>query len=536
MCPLIRSGRRWSVPTAVSAVLVLVVVGACMPAGAAQKQPDAKGKQAVAPGDAAIFAQDWAGAYFIARPLKEKYDSLQKRVAALRTDIREAKIDSASAHTQIAALQAELKELLLQIDATKLYIPGAKIQTRIETTIIPIAAADLVLIDCESIEIQGWSGPGIECVLEKTVLDEDGTRFDADFAGIKLVARKATGNEFFGFYKNMASRPGEREKALWNGFIFKEFIDHDLSYITVEGLTGQEGNQNISLKMLNEKGDGSESSQWRRHAKLKLRVPKCRLVGVRGALGGFRVQDLNASLSVLGDGNRDYSASYTVSNLLGSFTAENIPIHRLDGIHGDVSVMDMAYQENRSTGFSADGQIARSESPRGSIYRDIHGNLSAAFCRADLTLEQIEGRIDVQNDFGNIDWIINKKLAQKEDHRIASQSGSIDIRLDDKALGELEMSLFTECGVLHLANKIDDFKSMMFTSTEGDVVRRYWHALVRARPVARQHDPMESLATFRRVADALQGRPRKPGVDVISRAGTITVTPVGAAKRSRSTD
>ena len=98
------------------------------------------------------------------------------------------------------------------------------------------------------------------------------------------------------------------------------------------------------------------------------------------------MHDLNASLSVLGEGNRDYGASYSVSNLLGSFTADNIPIHRLDGIHGDVSVMDMAYQENRSTGFSPDGQIARSESPKGSIYRDIHGNLTSRFCRADLAL------------------------------------------------------------------------------------------------------------------------------------------------------
>ena len=151
------------------------------------------------------------------------------------------------------------------------------------------------------------------------------------------------------------------------------------------------------------------------------------------ALGGFRVHDLNASLSVLGEGNRDYSASYTVSNLLGSFTADNIPIHRLDGIHGDVSLIDMAYQENRSTGSGPDGQTARSESPRASIVRDIHGNLTARFCRADLALDQIEGRIDVQNDFGNVDWIVTKKLAQNQDHRIASQSGSIDIRLDEKA-------------------------------------------------------------------------------------------------------
>jgi hypothetical protein len=531
MRPLIRSGQRCPVPTVVSAVLVLVLVVASMPAGAAQEQTDATRKQAVAPGDAAIFAQDRAGAYFIARPLKEKYDSLQKRVAAVRSDIRAAKIDSDTAHRKIAGLQAELKDLLLQIDATKLYIPGAKIQTRIETTTIPIADNDLLLIDCESIEIQGWSGPGIECVLEKTVLDEDGTKFDADFAGIKLVTRKTTGNEFFGFYKEMASRPGESEQALWNGFIFKEFIDRDLSYITVEGLTGQEGNQNISLVMRSEKGEGRESSQWRRHAKLKLRVPKCRLVGVRGALGGFRVQDLNTSLSVLGEGNRDYTAIYTVSNLLGSFTADSIPIHRLDGIRGDVSVMDMAYGENSSNGFGPDGQTTRSESPKGSIYRDIHGNLNARFCRADLALDQIEGRIDVQNDFGDVDWIINKKLAQNQDHRIVSQSGSIEIRLNDNALGKLKMALSTECGVLRLANKIDDFKSMMFTSMTGDVVRRSWHAQVRAEPAEGHDDPMARIATYQRVADALHGRPRKPGVDVISRAGTITVTPVGAAKR-----
>ena len=147
-----------------------------------------------------------------------------------------------------------------------------------------------------------------------------------------------------------------------------------------------------------------------------------------------------------------------MSNLLGSFTADNIPIHRLDGIHGDVSVMDMAYEENRSSGFGPDGQTCRSETPKGSTYRDIHGDLTARFCRADLTLEQIEGRIDVQNDFGNIDWIVNKKLGQNQDHRLVSQSGSITIRLDDKALGDLKMSLFTECGILHLANEIGGFK------------------------------------------------------------------------------
>jgi hypothetical protein len=71
----------------------------------------------------------------------------------------------------------------------------------------------------------------------------------------------------------------------------------------------------------------------------------------------------------------------------------------------------------------------------------------------------------------------------------------------------------------------------MFNSMEGDVVRRSWHAQIRSQAPGGQRDPMESFETFQHVADALHGRPRKPGVDVISRAGTITVTPVGEGRR-----
>ena len=220
-------------------VFVLVLTVVTRIGGSVADQPvREKGRQAVAPGDSVIFNRDMAGAYFIARPLKEQYDSLQKRVTALRTDIREAKIDSAKAHSQIAALQAELKDLLHQIDATKLYIAGSEDQDANRNDNDP---------DCQERSLvhrmrkrgdprMGWLR--IECVLEKTVFDEDGTNFDNDLAGIKLHARKGTGNEFFGFYKEMAKRTGEKEKALWNGFIFKDYIDQDLSYITVnEGLT-----------------------------------------------------------------------------------------------------------------------------------------------------------------------------------------------------------------------------------------------------------------------------------------------------------
>ena len=66
----------------------------------------------------------------------------------------------------------------------------------------------------------------------------------------------------------------------------------------------------------------------------------------------------------------------------------------------------------------------------------------------------------------------------------------------------------------------------MFQTAEGDTVRRSWTSWTR-RPGQRgdqpRHNWEESFARFRRVADALYGRPRSPGVDVISRAGTVTV-------------
>src|ERR1700684_2973926 len=57
-----------------------------------------------APADYQIVSSDRAGAYFIARPLKDRYDKLVGQLATLRRDIAEARITSHEARGRVDQL------------------------------------------------------------------------------------------------------------------------------------------------------------------------------------------------------------------------------------------------------------------------------------------------------------------------------------------------------------------------------------------------------------------------------------------------
>lgn len=470
------------------------------------------------PADYQIVSSDRAGAYFIARPLKDHYDQLVSQLATLRRDIAEARITSDEAHGRVDQLSKELQALKLQIEQAKVYIPGANVQISKTTESFPIAADDFLLVDASNVELRGWDKPEVRYVVEKTILSLDDKGVDEEAAGIGVTHRKASGKELFGFYKDIAGKP--EWKNDWEQFRFKEYLDREFTYIKIVGLTHEEGNRQITMEVKNEQGAGEMSSQWRRQAKLVLYVPKCGRIGVRGGLAGFKIQGVNAPVTVVGEGDRDYEASYEVSKLTGSLSAANISIHRVDGVKGDVSVVATAYAGNTSTVHDNRG-ITMEPGPIGSAeYQNIDGNLRVRFVRTDLTVGRVSGQIDVENDFGHTTWLSDTALG-KHDHRIVSQDGPIEVRLGKSALGELPLALYTECGVVHLAPGMKQgLEDSSFSSSSGDDVRRSWHGFV--TPRARNADPFE---LFNRVAAALHGRARKPGVDIISRGGAIRLLP-----------
>ena len=143
------------------------------------------------------------------------------------------------------------------------------------------------MIEAENVEIQRGDGPDIKCVVKKTVLGELDKDQDlsADFDGIELVVRKSSGKEMFGFYKDVANRPDLKHQ--FDQFPFKPFLDREFTVITLKGLSYEDGNRQISVDARNELGSGTSSSQWRRHAKLSLTVPKCQGVAIQGGLGGL---------------------------------------------------------------------------------------------------------------------------------------------------------------------------------------------------------------------------------------------------------
>ncbi|MFO0956680.1 MAG: hypothetical protein U0800_04330 [Isosphaeraceae bacterium] len=473
-----------------------------------------------APADYQIIHSDRAGAYFVARPLKERYDRSLGELSTLRRRIDDADIGGEEARREIERLSAVLKALKEQIERSKVYVPGAQVHRATTIESVPMGADEFVLVDASQVEIRGWDRDEIRCEVEKTILSADAQGVAEDLAGIALEHRIVSGREVFAFYQSIAHKP--EWKREWDRFAFGEFLDREFHHIRIKGLDHEQGNRQITVSAKNEEGAGEMSSQWRRQARLILYVPACGRIGIRGALAGFKAVGVQAPMTILGQGDRDYQARYEVANHVGAIVTENLTLHSLDHVKGDVRIRSTAHEGNVATRHDDRGITMEPGSSRSADYRDIEGDLSVNLVRTDLDLARISGRIDVVNDFGRTTWTIDQPLARR-DHRVVTESGSIDIRLDWASLQGLPMALYTECGIIQLAaGGREDWEPSMFTADAGGNRYRSWNGFL-----SRKGEVPSGIALFERVGNAWDGRDRGAGVDVLNRAGTIRLLPTG---------
>ena len=117
------------------------------------------------------------------------------------------------------------------------------------------------------------------------------------------------------------------------------------------------------------------------------------------------------------------------------------------------------------------------------------------------------------------------------DHRIVSQSGPIEVRFSPDGLGKLRLALFTECGAVRLPRGNGGLESRMFHGSMGDMTSRSWHGFFTGEGDDRLGDlsvPCSSASPPPCGAIAAA-----QGIDIISRAGTVTYEPIAGAAAGR---
>jgi hypothetical protein len=514
--------------------------------------------EGTAPRGHELLKHQRGGAYFIARTLKEDYERLLAQVKALKQDLEAQRITGLEAERELRGLQDALEKLRAEIEEKKVLVRPVRIHQQTETTLFDLGAERLLVITADNIRIEGWDGPQVKCVLEKTVLAADDKPVDEHLKGLQVVHRHGPAPNLVGRpaaetdageRKFLASPDGKKldeqgrksRHALVHQIagaygVYREFQGKAIDTLEIEGLTHEQGNRQIVVGIKVPGGGGTLGSDWQRHAALTVYAPRCKSVALRGCLAGLDVADLHASLVLTraGSQNRDYNGTFRVRNLNGDLTADNVPLDLVDSVHGNVQIISTLELANTGVQHEGGQRTAYTPPPRVLVCRNIDGDFSAWFTRGDLKLTDISGRIDVRNEFGDTTLVAAAPIAAKS-HRLLSESGRIEVQLTRDATGDLPIQALTNCGTVRTNAHQDFLEDTSFSTgaTAEKVGRdsrgRDWRGVKSARkashgPESFSVGPESFFAGMERLDAVLTGDDRTSGLDLISRGGTVIVT------------
>jgi hypothetical protein len=524
---------------------VLLALVGCLAASAARGQEPPRVEGAAPPGHD-FLKHHLGGAYFVARGLKQDYDRLLDRVKSLKGDLDAERISGPEALRELRSLQTQLDKLRAEIEEKKVLVRPVKIHGQTETMLFDLGPERLLVITADRIRIEGWDGPQVKCVLEKTVLAADEKPVDEHLKGLKVVHRHGRARDIVGrtqaevdadeqkFYaspdgKKMTEQGRKSRQAfvqqIADSFaLYRDFQGKDIDILEIEGLTHEQGNRQILVGIKSPDGGATLGSDWQRHAALTVYVPKCRAVVLRGCLAGLDVTDLNASLilSRAGSQNRDYEGTFRIRSLVGNLTVENAPLDLIDSVDGNVKIVSTMELANTGTHHEGGLRTAYTPPPRVLTCRNIGGDFSAWFTRGDLKLSGISGQIDIQNEFGDSTLVADGQLADKA-HRLLSQSGRVEVQLTSAALAQIPLLALTNCSMVRTNARQDVLESTSFsTSSISGLGSRDWHGVKSVRKP--EQGPASFFAGVERLNAILTGGDRSSGLDLISRGGTVVVT------------
>ena len=257
------------------------------------------------------------------------------------------------------------------------------------------------------------------------------------------------------------------------------------------------------------------SSQWQRRAVLTVYVPPCEALAARGCLVGVDIQDLEGDLLLTTQGSRDrnYEGSFTVDGVKGNVVIDQAPIRTLSNVTGNVEYV--ATDEFVNSGSRHEGSMRTFSTypTHDTRIERIGGKLRADFLRTDLTLAEIRGLIDVINRFGTTRLVLDR-ASDGGAQRFLSDSGTISVTGAVEVLRETPIHAYTQVGRLETNVSQEVLDEVSFSTGRP---RTGWHGLV--VPSKARFD----MAQFERPAAVLENRERSAGLDLISRAGMVSI-------------
>jgi hypothetical protein len=190
----------------------------------------------------------------------------------------------------------------------------------------------------------------------------------------------------------------------------------------------------------------------------------------------------------------------------------------VEDVQGDVSIDTPRDFANSGTQVSNDTRLSYWYRPLSCRCTNIRGDLHARIGRMALEVQGINGKMDVQNDFGDTTVALNSALAA-ESHRFCSISGRLEINAERPALGKLPVVLATSYGTLRTNTQAGEFPDFdISTSSNGG---GHWSGFQRAAGPVDEKGQGRPMSDVLGLVDVLQGKTHPPGMVVLSQVGTI---------------
>ncbi len=128
---------------------------------------------AIAPPNMTTFGSARGGAYFVDRDLHDRYEAIKDRLAKVRDDIAQGNATGADAIKTLTQIDEESKRLREELDENKVLVSAFQVFSKTTEQTFDLAESGLVILTSDSVIVRGWEGPGIKCVLEKSIIAKE---------------------------------------------------------------------------------------------------------------------------------------------------------------------------------------------------------------------------------------------------------------------------------------------------------------------------------------------------------------------------